>query len=151
MLWLMNLNTVQNWLQISKFFLMWTVPRNMKMGLQNLLFIFCYTKNNKKVNLKGTLAFTISLHPSWYTNPTTPLKIMSKRHLLFQQTKMLKCLLLHRLSKLNISGGFPSFGFLLKSIPLPPHFALPTFSPFFVHRYLRSRVMSTWKTNLLDH
>lgn len=149
----MNLNAVQNWLRISKFFLMWIVSKNMKMGLQNLLFICCYTKNEKKVNLKGTLSFNISLHASWYANPTMPLKIiiLSKRHLLFQQTNMLKSLLLHRLSDLHISSVFLSFVFLLKSILLPPHLALSTFNPFFVHRYLRSRVMSTWKTNLLDH
>lgn len=93
------------------------------MGLQNLLFICCYTKNEEKVSLKGTLAFNILLHPSWITNPTTPLKILlfSKRHLLLQQTS----LLLHRLSDSEISGGFIPFGFLFKRTPpsLSPHFA----------------------------
>lgn len=98
------------------------------MGLQNLLFICCYTKNEGKVSLKGTLAFNILLHPSWFTNPTTPLKILllSKRHLLLQQTrKTFKSLLLHRLSDSEISGGFIPFGLLFKRTPpsLSPHFA----------------------------
>lgn len=73
------------------------------MGLQNLLFIWCYTKNEKKNSLEGTLAFNILLHPSRFAKPIVPLKIiiLNKKNLLFQQTrKTLKSLLLYKLSNL---------------------------------------------------